>query len=525
MVDKPRLTPQAFAKGGSQGAPRLSAQMPNFRAAPSVTAFADASIADTLVGMADDAKRLEMLSSNQFGASMQQFEKAQDEVKTLQAIEAESALDKIMLQSQARINRLRQSDISADGITSGTQEQFQNVRDEVLENSNLSGYQLQYLAPKLQDLETGFAQNALEYQTQLRTQEAAFALSEKEQSLSLMVQQNPQLMSDPDKRKDFLSSKVNDAVDQFGASLTQLERIQAKDALREKLTVTALTAQIGISPVNSRPLIEKAAGELRLSADQVRQLNNLADAQENANIVEANKMSAQATKLGNQNLTNRYLNSLAGGEPLKPVDIMQNPAFANASPSTKLSISNALTANESKAGNPLAYTRMKREIRKAQNSKGPVVLEDVLDLADPTKTSAPISGSELENLVRSIEKPADDAVEQVIDSVQDKFTKNKMDTTGLGDKGLFNFEQALDTAINEKIDNNQDWRPLVTEGSGQYIVDDLVRKYLPTDADLVQDQIRSAKESADSFRQLKINPTEMTDEELQLKLFEKLGAK
>jgi hypothetical protein len=295
--------------------------------------------------------------------------------------------------------------------------------------------------------------------------------------------------------------------------------------LREKLTVTALTAQIGISPVNSRPLIEKAAGELRLSADQVRQLNNLADAQENANIVEANKMSAQATKLGNQNLTNRYLNSLAGGEPLKPVDIMQNPAFANASPSTKLSISNALTANESKAGNPLAYTRMKREIRKAQNSKGPVVLEDVLDLADPTKTSAPISGSELENLVRSIEKPADDAVEQVIDSVQDKFTKNKMDTTGLGDKGLFNFEQALDTAINEKIDNNQDWRPLVTEGSGQYIVDDLVRKYLPTDADLVQDQIRSAKESADSFRQLKINPTEMTDEELQLKLFEKLGAK
>jgi hypothetical protein len=107
--------------------------------------------------------------------------------------------------------------------------------------------------------------------------------------------------------------------------------------------------------------------------------------------------------------------------------------------------------------------------------------------------------------------------------VQDRFTKNKLDTTGLGDKRLFDFETALDEAIQSKIDTNQDWRPLITQDSGQYIVDDLIKKFLPTDADLVQEQIRSAKESVDSFRQLQQDPVEMSDDDLQRKILEKLG--
>jgi hypothetical protein len=290
MVDKPRLTPQAFAKGGSQGAPRLSAQMPNFRAAPSVTAFADASIADTLVGMADDAKRLEMLSSNQFDASMQQFQNAQAEIEEQQAIEAEGELNRILTSADASISNVRLNS-GVDTVAKDSVQAYDDVQSQVLENANLSAFQKKYLAPKLESTRQSVASSAAKFQTSVRQEEARNTLKQSLETREFLVNKHPDQLP-------VIMAEMEETINTLGANLPQTERRRIIEQQQERLTSAAVASEIRTNPTLALNKIESGAYNDVLNLKQVQTLQADAEIGIRKAHAEANKIAkAENAKL------------------------------------------------------------------------------------------------------------------------------------------------------------------------------------------------------------------------------------
>jgi hypothetical protein len=172
MVDTPKLTPQAFSKRQTSGVPRLQAQAPNFRAAPSVNAFAAQSEADMLISMADDAKRLEMVAGGNFNISAQQFQKAQDDIKEDQLIEKEAILAESSFLIEQEIEAARQGSNLAD-IPENTMKAYDAVVKRTLEKDDLSDYQRGMLEQDYASSRIKVAGQAVKYQAELRKVEQA----------------------------------------------------------------------------------------------------------------------------------------------------------------------------------------------------------------------------------------------------------------------------------------------------------------------------------------------------------------
>ena len=190
MVDKPRISPQAFAKSTTRGVPTLSATTPNLRGTPSVTAFAQESVADTLVGLADDSNRLAALAGRQFDISQEQFEIAQAEVERNQELEAESTFAKARVEYQARLQELRQT-MDVDQIPQATSELYDKVMAEAFESQDFSAYQREYLAPRVENEKTNTSLRAIEYQANLRQIEQENNARDSMAALSVEVFNDP----------------------------------------------------------------------------------------------------------------------------------------------------------------------------------------------------------------------------------------------------------------------------------------------------------------------------------------------
>lgn len=234
MVDRPKLDPQVFSKRSSQGVPRLTAQTPNFRAAPSVSSFASESVADSLVSMADDAKRLQAMHDEQFQFDQQQFEIVQSEVEEKQRLEAEEQFSKAeVLFSSASQSIIEQGD--ADSVLANSVEAYDKISSEILNTADLSKYQVDYLNKRFSEGRNAVSLSATKQQIAIRQAEKAASKADAQRGREVTLFRTPTV-------EKFLElSKGADAGERSELSQVLLERVaqenpdKAQELLDSKL--------------------------------------------------------------------------------------------------------------------------------------------------------------------------------------------------------------------------------------------------------------------------------------------------
>ena len=250
MVDRPKLNPQVFRKPSSQGVPRLSAQPPNFRAAPSVSSFAGKSVADSFLSMADDAKRLQAMSSQQFQFDQRQFEVAQSEIEANQELEAEAEIGKAKLEVQRQVEELRQNG-NPNTLAVDSSALYDDVMQQVLNERDLSEYQKRYLLPRIEQGKLRMAENALQYQAELRKVEQENNAREALDASGITTYNNPKAL-----RAEIEVIRNSGQMQR----LSDPERAKVMDTVEKTLADQAVRGHIEGSPSEALFLLE--SGEL-----------------------------------------------------------------------------------------------------------------------------------------------------------------------------------------------------------------------------------------------------------------------
>lgn len=191
MVSSPTINPQVYSKRGG-GVPRLTAQpQTSLRNVPSVSAFAQGSITDTLVNMADDAKRLQMIQSKQFEMAQGSFDNALADIKEHQAIEAEGIYADASIEVTTGIKAVRENTTDYNDIPKATMGAYDEIVARRLEDSNLSDFQRDILNKQFERDKVRVAQDALKYQAELRNIERNNNIAKSVQASQLRVVNNP----------------------------------------------------------------------------------------------------------------------------------------------------------------------------------------------------------------------------------------------------------------------------------------------------------------------------------------------
>lgn len=463
MVDV-KLQPREFSKRrGGANTPQFG-DVPSLRNLPGVRDVGTEAQAQALISMADDSKRLEQLSGEQFDVHMR-------EVKTLQAIEAEKSLSHIMVATQAAVDDVRLNTADAEDIPQNTMNAYSNVRDSILNKETLSSYQRRMLDEKLIGVEQQVAQNSLRYQSELRKQEAEFAIDEIMQSRLLLASKNPALLEN-------FKGEVSTMVEDYGLGLTALEKAKLKDDFKQQMTVAAVSGLIKIDPYSALNQIKSERFTRDIDFSTRYEIQEMAEAEIKSREVAFKSRQTAQKKAVNDEVLNRSLKTITGtaeeGEEISLTDVMTNDTV---SPDTKKAILTIFTSEANKTGNPKLTNELMLEISKRKKIGEKLSNEVILKAVKPEDGQRPISISELNNLLGENEKTQSAVLDNFFGVVAER---PEFKDSPIAPERIMQMRAEVNRIVQEREDQGKSVLPLFTPGTGEYIGDSLIESYKPT---------------------------------------------
>lgn len=268
MVDRPDINPQVFQKRRNTVTPTLEAATPNFRSAPSVTNFAADSVADTLVSMTDDSRRLELVSADSFDLAQENFDRVLREIRDDQEVESEAKLARAKLSYQARVAEIRETG-DPNSLPEDSTEAFEEVMTDLLEDDDLSLYQKNYLNPRVEEGRIRMAEGVLEYQARLREIEQENNLAEIMRAASVTSFNNPAAFRDE-----------IEAIRQSGPMqrLNDVEREKAMQKIEQDLAASSIRGYVQSNAGTALSLLKQGAYDDILDGNLKAQYVDMAEA-------------------------------------------------------------------------------------------------------------------------------------------------------------------------------------------------------------------------------------------------------
>lgn len=256
MVDA-AITPQSVARTKTPSLNTLQGgQLPSLRSVQSVQTTGSEATVNFFINAATDAGRLQQ-------ASAEQFEAIQNEIKQAQGLEAEAKFLETIIAADEAVEEVRNTATIDDDIPSLTLEKYREVYGSVLEQEGLSAFQREILGDKFKQTELNVANEALNYQSQLKDLAVKESVQKYAQASSIAVFNNPG-------RLDAILANTEQAFEDLG--LNQKEILKQKLAFQQTIATSAIRGLIKQSPGAALKKLEAGHYDENIDAGDKEQL-------------------------------------------------------------------------------------------------------------------------------------------------------------------------------------------------------------------------------------------------------------
>lgn len=475
MVE-PRLTPQSFRRtSGSSLNTLQGATLPSVRSVQGARDTGTEAEVNFFINAASDSGRLQQLSAGAFDEQMRV-------TKTLQSLEKDKIVAEAQLTIQEGLTHLQTEITDASQYPQKSAELVDKVSEQYMQREGLSRYQRELMKEDFANAKIRAAKSAFEYKTELDKAESQFAIEEILQRKQTLVLRNPNVAD------DVIEESIG-IIDSYGEVLTELERVQLKQKMKETLNQTRVYGEISADPYAAQARLKGGVYDDVLDAKTLMQMEGHVDAEIKSR--EA-RFAKQQREIRDQQLNETMLNiSLqalgAQDEEGNPVsisvtDIVNNPTFSTGQKSKLVEF---LRRAGEDAGNARTASDLARRIE-----RGEVTRDDILDSADPnTSFGNPISASETRTLLEQFDNPLPAEAKLFYERVNEQVDKlSSIDRLGLYAPEI---RQRVTQAIRQEVrkikESGADVDAAFRINSGQYIGDDILRNYIPTQTEFIRE--------------------------------------
>lgn len=481
MVDKQDINPQQFARRRGRSVATIEAQQaPSLRNVPDVSPVAEETQTEALIAMSRDSERLKRASADQFSSQIK-------EVQTLQAVEADKKFSEAQLQFLRESRQIRSEAEDAEAITELEAQAYDDVIERNIGQADLSDFQRQYLAGKINQGKAIATENALNYQTELRRTEAEFAIQEVSQSKIKLVAEEPSLLV-------AMEAEADQLIDSYGGDLTAIERAQLKDSYIGSLQMAAAEAKISASPESALNAIKDGSMKTdRLVKDQIDQLESMAVAESKARRSQVERQRQEMQEQVSRDLTGALIAEATGqadeqGNPISLSVTEINKALSEGmlSSSTARALFNLKSDLSDRVGNSTLEANLYSRILSQEQTDDPLTFQGILVAQDKAVRNGQqgLNASQISRLQGAIE----DKNEPIISAAINNVFKPAFFEPNLSNGGFFTNDpkrgQAFNEAVTElrsiaRIKSDQGVSPsaLVTRGSGHFVLDGIIEAY------------------------------------------------
>lgn len=482
MVEKVRINPQAFRKGGGRAVPTLAgARLPNLGAVPSVSPVGAQAQVQSLTSLASDFGRLQAVSGDLFNT-------VSADIQATQSLEAEKVLSDAQVALQKNIEAIRgDPNIGDELIPEKTDEVFKNLRDGILNDDSLSQFQKSFLAGKFVKLQSQVGLNALEFQRQLQTSSQTLSIEEIRQNDEILVRNDPSALQG-------LLDQATERVNTHGSTLSRIKKREILGEYRDSLVEQSVRGEIDKDPEFALARIQAGNfDKTGLSQDLLTQLENDAALQLKANNTIRSKRRVETQRKEGARLTELVLGEASGAvdESGQAITLSVND-IRDSLRKGSLTASNARALFELKrtlptnAGNPALAARLLVKISQNKGTGDPVSVADILEAAtgDPGEGIPGLNRSEISSLVNTIEQPFEADIENYINNVaKRKFAEISPFGVALfkddnAAQAFFEFSRELRSKADRLIKQGRDPGGLVIRGTSEFIAEDLLNTYI-----------------------------------------------
>ena len=407
MVDV-KLTPQSFARTGGASLNTLQgAQLPSLRSIQSVRPSGAEATVNMFVNMATDSGSISALS----GAAA---EKQMAEIRTLQSLEKDKKVAQAQLAIQEGLTQLQTQIEDANEYPIEAKKLVDDITTKFLDDKSLSDFQREGMSQAFEKTKIRAAQSALEYKTELNQLSANFDIAEIMQTKRMLVYKNPNLADD-------VATEMESLIDDYGTTLTELDRAKLKQQSREELGKARIFGEINADPFAASARIKSGAYSDVLTVEQTMQMQNMADAEVNSRKSKYDAEVKRVRKAEYNNALSAIVQQYSGGvnEDGEPItigvqDIAQN---SNLMPDQKLGLIKAMGQLQTDAGNPRLAAELSVKLRTGEIDVGDVVSYSNAETSGGEK---PLSHSELSSIVKVGEDPLPPGAKQLLQNINER---------------------------------------------------------------------------------------------------------
>jgi len=407
--------------------------------------------------------------------AQQEFQKEIERKQTLQTIEAEKRLSELQLQAQQSAQQIVQT-ADPEQITQKTLESFDQLSEQHLSADDLSSFQKRLMQRNMRNIRDKVANQARQAQSGVENVEAEIKAQEKVTADAQLVASNPALLDDK-------AQELKQDIDNLGG-LSRERRIKLKAGIDQTLYTGAVNGLISSDPQSALDFIEnKDPSKFGIGPEKVQQLREDARAEFESQIDLQNKIENEQQERAEADITDKFLAMQDGerdqqGNPIQ-VTIPQIRG-SGASPSFKRSMVDRLRDERTRAGNSALAARLHRKALQGNLSRRELIEAST---GDPDNGIPGLSRSQLTQINQSVTEPGERVVNRAIeDVVRPLIMKvdeqgNPINPSPRRQQALFEIESELRKRADRFTEQGRDPAKLVTRGSGEFILDNLVQRF------------------------------------------------